>query len=49
MVSKKQKDEIERLMRRIKDAKDEDMSEQEIKSRANELYAYLVKQGLVRP
>lgn len=49
MVTPKQERNIEKLMRRIKDAKDENMSKQEIKSRTNDLYSYLVNQGIVDP
>lgn len=49
MVSVKQKKEILRLMRRIKEAYDEDMGEDEIISRTQELYRYLLQEGMALP
>jgi len=47
MVTKRQESKIEHMMRRIKRAHDNNMGEEEIKSRTNTLYNYLENEGLV--
>lgn len=48
MVTERQKRDIQRLMRRIKDAKDEGKSERIIEERTAELYNYMRREGIVR-
>lgn len=45
-VSDAQRQRIEKLMRRIKEAKNEGKSEHIIRERTHELYAYLEREGL---
>lgn len=47
MVTTKQKRELKELMKNIKAAKENDMSEEEIKRRTKELYTYLQNEGLI--
>lgn len=47
MVSSAEEQEIKRYMRRIKDAKDKGMGNDEIKRRTRELYVYLWTRGYV--
>jgi isopropylmalate/homocitrate/citramalate synthase len=47
MASDRQQKQIQKLMRRIKDAKDQGKSEEVIKKRTQELYQYLYSEGLV--
>lgn len=49
MVSRRQRDDIEALMRHIKEAKNNGRSREEIKRRANALYHYLEEEGIIMP
>lgn len=50
MPTRQQKKEIEKLMRRIKDAKDdEEKTKEDIMKRTQDLYNYLVQEGMVIP
>lgn len=46
MVSSKQRQEIKRRMRRIKDARDKGLGKEAIKNRSMELIEYLQDEGL---
>ena len=49
MVTEKQQRDIKKLMRAVKDAVDDDMSEEEVKKRTHELTNYLHQQGIINP
>jgi len=49
MVTQRQRDEIREHMRRIKNAKDEGKSREEIKRRTRKLHDYLEQEGITNP